>query len=68
MGCENSADDWTLNPKSARVAASKPLCSGRGKTIGAVTASKTLDLLCRLHLRHLLPVGLLHGPRHPQLG
>jgi hypothetical protein len=41
-GRKKSAEDWSPRSNSARIATSKPLCNGQGKTIGVVTVIKLL--------------------------
>jgi len=48
---QESAENWSPRSNSARVAASKPLRTGQGRTIGVVTVAKLFICFARVSLR-----------------
>jgi len=48
---QESAENWSPRSNSARVAASKPLRTGQGRTIGVVTVAQLFICFARVSLR-----------------
>jgi hypothetical protein len=78
-GRKKSAENWSPRSNSARVAASKPLRTGQGRTIGVVTVAKLFICFARVSLRvHLRAIAAkssgspqgrarLHGRPSPRI-
>src|SRR5262245_55062556 len=46
-GCEKSTEDWSPGSRSARVACSKPICNGHGRTTGVFENNILKNQFCQ---------------------